>query len=73
MTGPLVTYRVRASGPGWTAEQLQADFLMVARGDVSVALDLACRALAKETTGGYHRPPPMSGGAILSPDQGEAL
>jgi hypothetical protein len=70
---PVITWRTRASGPGWTTEQFKADFLRLAGGDVKVAYTLACQALSRETTGGYHRPPPMSGEAILTPDQGEAL
>lgn len=67
------TYRPRASGPGWTAEEIRSRLLFIARGDVSLALNLACHDLSETTKGGMYRPQPMSGKAVVNPDDGEPV
>ena len=68
-----VTYRLRASGPGMTREEIRARLLALAGGSIVKAFEFACHDLEQELKGGWHQLHPISGKADLKPDDQEPV
>lgn len=68
-----VTYRLRASGPEMSKDEIRARLLALAGGSIVQAFEFACHDLAEELRGGRHRLSPPGGGAELKPDDMEPV
>lgn len=68
MSEPVVTYRPRAAGPGWTEEELLGTAKALARGDWETTARILAHDLAVSLRGGIHRPLPLDGKAQVNPE-----
>jgi hypothetical protein len=68
-----VTYRLRASGPGMTKEEIRARLLALAGGSIVQAFEFACHDLEQELRGGRHGLHLSSGKADVKLDDQEPV
>ncbi len=68
-----ITYRTRASGPGWPIRDIMAVYLAQTCGNLELAFYRACADVYELSKGGALRAPPMDGPADVQIDKPKAI